>query len=77
MKAAPLTVDQAIPKTCTIADVCRILQVSRPRFYQWMHEQRIPFSEIRPRIGSPRYRGSDVQAWLDGEFAQRSLRAVK
>lgn len=74
---SPMTVDESIPKTCTVAQVCRILQLSRRRFYELLASGQIPFSEIKPRIGTPRFRGEDLQLWLEGGYATRGLRIAR
>lgn len=73
MKTPPMLTDESIPKTCTVAQVCRVLQLSPRRFYELRASGQIPFCEIKPRIGQPRYRGEDLQRWLDGEYATRGL----
>jgi predicted DNA-binding transcriptional regulator AlpA len=72
MSATPLTLADRIPMLCTVTDVCRLLQISQPRFYQLLKAQRFPFAEVRPRIaGGPRFRGADVRNYIDGHFAEQ------
>jgi len=78
MKPAPLTLAESIPHACTVMDMCRLLQLSPSRFYELLKLQRLPFTEIEPRIGGPRFSGADVRLWLDGFYAERPrLKAVK
>jgi excisionase family DNA binding protein len=70
-KLPALTMDEPIPRACTVADLARILNISRPRVYQLLAAKKMPFSEIKPRIGGPRFRGSDVELWLEGHYNSR------
>lgn len=74
----PLAVGDPIPVMCKVRDVCRILQWSESRFYELLADQRIPFPEVKPRIGTPRFRGVDVQRYIDGGYAAESkpLRSI-
>ncbi len=68
----PLAASDRIPMLCTVADLGRVLQVSRRRVYQLLADQKFPFAEVQPRVtGGPRFRGVDVQLYLEGHFAQR------
>ena len=62
----PHTLGESIPTTCTITDLCRILQVSRGTLYAHLKAGTFPIPEIQPRIGQPRFAGAMVQAYLDG-----------
>jgi hypothetical protein len=74
----PFAVGDPIPKICKVTDVCGIFQWSRRQFYAHLANQALPFPEVKPRIGTPRFRGEYVQAYIDGAFAQRgALRAIK
>jgi len=64
----PFVVGEPIPLMCKVSDVCRILQCSERRFYELLADQRIPFPEVKPRIGTPRFRGEDIQRYIDGGY---------
>jgi hypothetical protein len=66
-----LTLDESIPHVCTVADLCRIFQVTRRTLYTWLKESALPFSEIKPRVGHPRWSGADVRLYLEGFYAER------
>lgn len=71
-KVDPASTTDSIPRTCTVEDVCRHLNISRRRFYELMRDQRFPIPEILPRLGrGPRFRGVDVELYLEGHFATK------
>lgn len=68
----PHTLAEAIPTVCTVADVCRILQVSESQFYVLRRKGAFPIPAIDPPIDSrPRFLGAHVQAYISGETAPR------
>jgi hypothetical protein len=69
MDAAPLTLADRVPMVCTVEDLCRFLQKSRSQVYRLLQTGLLPFQEIEPRIGAPRFRGADLLLWLDGHHA--------
>lgn len=75
----PHTLGETIPTTCTIADLCRILQVSRGTLYAHLKAGTCPIQPIEPRIGQPRFPGAEVQAYLERRAApaRRRLRRVR
>lgn len=77
MKPAPFTVADTIPKVCTVADVCRALNISQRRFYELRSAHTFPIPEIRPRLTrGPRFSGVDVQLYIEGAFGSTSERRV-
>lgn len=67
----PHALGETIPTTCTLADLCRILQLSRGTLYAHLKNGTFPIPEIEPRIGHPRFSGADVQAYLAHRAAPR------
>lgn len=60
---------EAIPATCTVADVCRLLQLSQRQFFSLRAAGTFPIPEILPKLDRrPRFRGEDVRRYLAGEF---------
>lgn len=63
----PHTLAEPIPTVCRVVDVLRILQISKSQFFALRAKGTFPIPEIEPAIdSSPRFRGADVQAYLDG-----------
>jgi predicted DNA-binding transcriptional regulator AlpA len=70
MSAAPLTIAEPIPHVCTIADICRVLNISRPKFYVLRAEGKFPIPELLPKLGrGPRFAGEMVRQYLAGKAA--------
>ena len=65
----PHTLAESIPTTCTIADLCRILQRSRAAIYKRLKNGTFPIPEIEPRDGQPRFKGQLVALYLDSRLA--------
>lgn len=66
-KAAPLA--EAIPRICTLADISRLLQVSRSQIYLLRREGRFPIRQLPDACGTrPRFSGEDVRRYLSGEL---------
>lgn len=69
----PFTVDDPTPMVCTIADVCRILQIKESQFHALRRQGRFPIPEIEPRLDKrPRFRGIDVRRYVNGGETRRS-----
>ena len=58
-----------IPPVCRIADLLRVLGMSRRTFCERRKSGTFPIPEILPRIGHPRFRGDDVRRYINGDFA--------
>lgn len=70
------TLADKIPTTCTVADVCRILQISQGTFYLQRRRGTFPIPELSPPVDSrPRFAGIHVQQYLEGRTAQPRRRA--
>lgn len=68
--SAHLPLVETIPATCSIADVCRLLDISPGQFFALRKEGTFPIPEIEPRLDRrPRFSGEDVRRYLAGEFA--------
>lgn len=68
----PITVAEAIPKVCTVADLLRILQISRSHLYEQMARGTFPIPELLPRVArGPRFTGEDVERYLANREARR------
>jgi hypothetical protein len=65
-RAGVHTLAEPIPTVCSIADLCRILQMSRRSLDRARSRGSFPIPEIEPRLGPPRFSGAMVQAYLDG-----------
>lgn len=75
MSAEVHACDAPIPMVCTIADVCRILQLSPSQYYRLRADNKFPIPEIQPRIGGrARFRGTDVRRYIFGESRRSPLR---
>lgn len=71
------TLADDIPTTCTVADVCRILQISQATFYARRKAGTFPIPELDPPVDSrPRFAGEKVRQYLDGRIAKPSMRRV-
>jgi hypothetical protein len=79
MKPEPaFSLAEMIPHVCTITDVCRLLRMSRTTFYRLQATNGLPFGEILPRIhGGARFRGVDVQLWIEGHYAAGPRRVAR
>jgi predicted DNA-binding transcriptional regulator AlpA len=76
LKPAPMLSSERVPKVCTVSDVCRALNISERRFYELRAEKTFPIPEILPRLTrGPRFRGTDVELYIEGAFAPRRQRA--
>jgi hypothetical protein len=65
-------VSDAIPKTCTIADICRHMNISRAQFHALRKEGTFPIPELLPKLDlRPRFSGEAVQQYLNNQL-QRS-----
>lgn len=66
---APHTLAERIPTVCRIGDILRILQIGSTKFHELRRNGTFPIPEIEPALDSgPRFRGVDVQAWIDGRL---------
>jgi len=70
LKLAPHTLADQIPTVCTVADICRILQISQGTFYLQSRKGTFPIPRIDPPIDSrPRFFGEHVRQYLEGRVA--------
>jgi hypothetical protein len=61
------TLADKIPTVCTIADVCRILQISQSTYFLLKRKGTFPIPELQPPVDSrPRFAGIHVQQYLEG-----------
>lgn len=62
-----MTLRDRLPKTCTLEDVCRALNISRATYYARQAENKFPIPELLPRLDRrPRFSGEKVLAYLEG-----------
>jgi hypothetical protein len=59
----------AIPPVCLIADVCRILQLSRRTLQRLRRHGAFPIAELPSLDKHPRWSGAAVQKFIDGQRA--------
>ena len=55
-------------KLLTVREVCALLQISRTSLYDWLAAGRFP-KPIHLKQNVPRWRESDVLAWLESREA--------
>lgn len=70
----PWPVDQPIPKTVTLPQVLKILQVSRRTFERRWAEGKVPFIELQTIGRERRFQGASIEKWLRGRFTPEALR---
>ncbi len=71
-KPEPLTLRDSIPIICTAADLLRILRISERKLRLMEAQGTFPIPRIDPPIDNiKRYRGVDVQRYLDGQDQHR------
>jgi hypothetical protein len=57
------------------ADVRAMLGLSKTEFFKKKRTGQLPFLvELLPRIGRPRYRAEDIDAYLRGEYPETARR---
>ena len=54
-------------KLLTINQVAELLQVSRPTVYEYMDDKKHPLPVIYLGDRTPRFRKSDIEAWLQAK----------
>jgi predicted DNA-binding transcriptional regulator AlpA len=63
----PWPAGEPIPAACTVANVCRVLQIKQSKFYELRKAGKLPCREIVLRLGRTlRYRADDLEAYLAG-----------
>lgn len=64
---AQLAPDVTVPHHCTVTDVCKALGWSRATFYRRLQAGRLGWLRaVQPALDTPRYRGADIVAYLNG-----------
>lgn len=71
MSLEPLTLDQPIPHVCKVADVCRVLQISRSTFDRLMADGKLPLVELDKLDRHRRFKGESVAAIKRGKWAPK------
>jgi hypothetical protein len=61
-----LSADDPIPRVCLIEDVCRALRVSRRTLKRLRRAKAFPIQELPSLDKHPRWRGSEIQKFIDG-----------
>ena len=58
-----------IPAVCTVEVLCRVLNMAQSQLYLLRKQGTFPIPDIQPAIDKrPRFRGADVQAYIDGRL---------
>jgi hypothetical protein len=66
-KPAPFTADTPLPAACDAHDVARVFDVALPTVYGWMKSGRLRCFQLAKPMGSKRWSGKLLQAYLRGE----------